>query len=58
MFKISKEERHLLLKYLQNRPYAEVFTLIALIVGLKPLANGEDKKDDKKKTVAKKILKK
>ena len=48
MFKISKEERQKLLAYLQNRPYAEVFQLIALIVGLKPLANGEDIKDDKK----------
>ena len=45
MFKISKEERHLLLKYLQNRPYAEVFQLIALIVSLKPL---QEKKEDKK----------
>ena len=47
MFKISKEERHLLLKYLQNRPYAEVFQLIALIVGLKSL---EEKKEEKKET--------
>ena len=47
MFKISKEERQKLLAYLQNRPYAEVFQLIALIVGLKPVANGKDK-DEKK----------
>ena len=47
MFKISKEERQMLLKYLQNRPYAEVFQLIALIVGLKPLQNSKDK-DNKK----------
>ena len=46
MFKISKEERQTLLRYLQNRPYAEVFTLIALIVGLKPIENS---KEDKKK---------
>ena len=46
MFKISKEERQVLLKYLQNRPYAEVFQLIALIIGLKPL---EDKKENGKK---------
>ena len=45
MFKISKEERQILLKYLQNRPYAEVFQLIALLVGLRHL---EDKKEDKK----------
>ena len=43
MFKISREERQKLLAYLQNRPYAEVFTSIALIVGLKPLENGKDK---------------
>jgi hypothetical protein len=46
MFKISKEERQTLLRYLQNRPYAEVFQLIALIVGLKPVENN---KEDKKK---------
>ena len=46
MFKISQEERQKLLNYLQNRPYAEVFTLIALIVGLKPVENS---KEDKKK---------
>ena len=45
MFKISQQERQMLLKYLQNRPYAEVFQLIALVVGLKPL---EEKKEDKK----------
>ena len=48
MFKISKEERQLLLKYLQNRPYAEVFQLIALIVGLKPLENSKEKEELKK----------
>ena len=45
MFKISQEDRQKLLNYLKNRPYAEVFTLIALVVGLKPLANGKDKKE-------------
>jgi hypothetical protein len=48
MFKISQEERQKLLNYLKGRPYEEVFTLIALIVGLKPMENGKDKKDDKK----------
>jgi len=49
MYKISKEERQMLLKYLQNRPYAEVFQLIALIVGLKPAdSNGKDKEEPKK----------
>ena len=48
MFKITQEERQKLLNYLKSRPYEEVFMLIALIVGLKPLENGKDKKDDKK----------
>ena len=48
MCKLSKEERQLLLKYLQNRPYAEVFQLIALIVGLKPVENSKDKEKNKK----------
>ena len=47
MYKISKEERQVLLKYLQNRPYAEVFQLIALLVGLKPLENSKDKENKK-----------
>ena len=53
MFKISQEERQKLLNYLKNRPYQEVFTLIALILGLQPVEkskdkNSENKKDDKK----------
>ena len=53
MFKITQEERQKLLNYLKSRPYEEVFMLIALIVGLKPLEkskdkNSENKKDDKK----------
>ena len=47
MFKISQEERQKLLNYLKGRPYEEVFTLIALIVGLKPMENGKDKEDKK-----------
>ena len=47
MFKISNEHRQLILKYLSTRPYEEVFTLIALIVGLKPVENSKDK-DNKK----------
>jgi len=47
MFKISQEERQKLLNYLKGRPYEEVFTLIALIVGLKPAENSKDK-DNKK----------
>ena len=49
MFKISQEERQKLLNYLKGRPYEEVFTLIALIVGLKPIANGKDKDKEEKK---------
>ena len=50
MYKISKEQRQTLLKYLQNRPYAEVFQLIALIVGLKPIEEEkEEKKENSKK---------
>ena len=47
MFKISQEERQKLLNYLKGRPYQEVFTLIALIVGLKPDANGKVKEEKK-----------
>ena len=47
MFKISQEERQKLLNYLKNRPYAEVFTLIALIVGLKPIENSKSKEEQK-----------
>ena len=50
MFKISQEDRQKLLNYLKGRPYEEVFTLIALIVGLKPIENSKDKtKEDNKK---------
>ena len=48
MFKISQEDRQKLLNYLKGRPYEEVFTLIALIVGLKTLENGKKKEEDKK----------
>ena len=47
MFKIAQEDRQKLLNYLKGRPYEEVFTLIALIVGLKPVENSKDK-DNKK----------
>ena len=50
MFKISQEERQKLLNYLKGQPYEQVFTLIALIVGLKPIENSKDKtKEDNKK---------
>ena len=49
MFKITQEERQKLLNYLKNRPYAEVFTLIALVVGLKPVENSKAKEENNKK---------
>ena len=49
MFEISQEERQKLLNYLKGRPYEEVFTLIALIVGLKPLEKSKDKNSENKK---------
>ena len=53
MFKISQDDRSKILKYLSTRPYAEVFQLVAMLVGLKPVENSkdknsEDKKEDKK----------
>ena len=45
MFKLSDENRKIILKYLSSRPYAEVFKLVALVVGLKPLENGKDKEN-------------
>ena len=47
MFKISQEERQKLLNYLKGQPYEQVFTLIALIVGLKPVAISKDKEEKK-----------
>jgi hypothetical protein len=49
MFKISQEDRQKFLKYLSSRPYAEVFQLVAMLVGLKPLENGKKKENDKDK---------
>ena len=42
---ITNEQRKMLLAYLSKRPYEEVFTLIAMLVSLKPKSNG--KKDDR-----------
>ncbi len=41
---ITVEQRKQLLAYLSTRPYNEVFTLIAMLVSLKPKTNG--KKDN------------
>jgi|TARA_R100001594_G_scaffold626_1_gene2539 hypothetical protein len=40
---ITIEQRKMLLEYLSKRPYAEVFTLIAMLVSLKPKTNGKEK---------------
>ena len=40
---ISVEQRKMLLTYLSRRPYTEVFTLIAMLVSLKPKTNGKEK---------------
>ena len=50
MFKISNEERKVLLDYMSKRPYAEVYTMVAMIVSLKPIEE-EEKKDKSKKLV-------
>ena len=51
MFKLSDENRKIILKYLSSRPYAEVFQLVAMLVGLKPLENGKEKeREDWKET--------
>ena len=40
---ITNEQRKQLLAYLSKRPYQEVFTLIAMLVSLKPKSNGKEK---------------
>ena len=43
---ITNEQRKQLLEYLSRRPYAEVFTLVAMLVSLKPKevkTNGKEK---------------
>ena len=49
MYKISKEERKVLLDYMSRRPYAEVYQLIAMLVALKPDSNGKDEEVETKK---------
>ena len=39
---ITIEQRKQLLDYLSKRPYAEVFTLIAMLVSMKPKTNGKE----------------
>ena len=40
---ITVEQRKQLLTYLSTKPYNEVFTLVAMLVSLKPKANGKEK---------------
>ena len=40
---ITNEQRKQLLEYLSRRPYSEVYTLIAMLVSLKPKSNGNEK---------------
>jgi mannose/fructose/N-acetylgalactosamine-specific phosphotransferase system component IID len=50
MYNISNEDRQEILKYLSTQPYANVFKLVAMIVGLKKAPedkNSKDKKDKK-----------
>ena len=50
MYNISNEDRQEILKYLSTQPYANVFKLVAMIVGLKKVPsekNGKDKETKK-----------
>ena len=52
MFNISNEDRQEILKYLSTQPYANVFKLVAMIVGLKKAPsdkNGKEKEDKETK---------
>ena len=40
---ITNEQRKTLLAYLSKRPYSEVYLLVAMLVNLKPKANGKQK---------------
>ena len=42
---ITNEQRKALLEYLSRRPYSEVYTLIAMLVSLKPKTNGKKNAD-------------
>ena len=46
MYNISNEDRQEILKYLSTQPYANVFKLVAMIVGLKK-APGDKNKEEK-----------
>ena len=47
MYNISNDDRQELLKYLSTQPYANVFKLVAMIVGLKKAPEGKNSKEKK-----------
>ena len=47
MYNISNEDRQEILKYLSTQPYANVFKLVAMIVGLKKAPEGKNSKEKK-----------
>ena len=50
MYNISNEDRQEILKYLSTQPYANVFKLVAMIVGLKKDPEGKNSKKEDKET--------
>ena len=50
MYNISNEDRQEILKYLSTQPYANVFKLVAMIVGLKKVPEGKNSKKEDKET--------
>ena len=47
MYNISNEDRQEILKYLSTQPYANVFKLVAMIVGLKKAPVSKNDKNNK-----------
>jgi len=47
MFNITKEDRAKLLDYMSKKPYAEVYVLVAMLVGLKPIEEKKKEKSEK-----------
>ena len=45
MYNISNEDRQEILKYLSTQPYANVFKLVAMIVGLKKVPSDKNGKE-------------
>ena len=47
MYNISNEDRQELLSYISTQPYAQVFKLVALLIGLKKVPEDKNSKDKK-----------